>query len=212
MYHIATPSDRPVDTPGINKATPPSGGALLRRRVMPFAFDDGWRLLPPRCLCLCCGPYRLCLCMQQSTATKTAKKPERRREGRREGETDASSRHRLKISFQFGPRRRRLLLARPIDRLGSIRRVWMKSLCNSATCQALSRRFEACLPPLASLPLDHGRCFQYCFCQMSAVAQSAMQPGASSAGCCAERGMCHPSEGRPSLERGIHPRMSDVGK
>ena len=83
---------------------------------------------------------------------------------------------------------------------------------NSVTCQALSRRFEACLPPLASLPLDHGRCFQYCFCQMSAVAQSAMQPGASSAGCRAERGMCHPSEGRPSLERGIHPRMSDVGK
>ena len=54
------------------------------------------------------GPDRLCLCMQQSTATKTVKKEEARgkAEGAREGgETDASSRHRLKISFQFGPRR-----------------------------------------------------------------------------------------------------------
>ena len=43
-----------------------------------------------------------------------------------EGETDASSRHRLKISFQFGPRRRRLPAPPLIDRLGkNSRRSWV---------------------------------------------------------------------------------------
>lgn len=211
MYHIATPSDRPVDTPGINKATPPSGepvfgvaschshsttvGGCCRRAVSACAV----------------GPIDyVYVCSSRQPQKRRRRSQSREGEGRREGETDASSRHRLKISFQFGPRRRRLLLARPIDRLGSIRRGWMKSLCNSAT--AWHAEPQAVVSRLACLPSHHGRCFQYCFCQMSAVAQSAMQPGASAAGCCAERGMCHPSEGRPSLERGIHPRMSDVGK
>ena len=45
---------------------------------------------------------------------------------REEGETDASSRHRLKISFQFGPRRRRLPAPPVIDKLGkNSRRSWV---------------------------------------------------------------------------------------
>ena len=110
---------------------------------------------------------------------------EARAEKEKEGETDASSQpsstqDQFSIWSALPPP-----APRPADR-----QAWKNSARldeitlqqrNSVTCQALSRRFEACLPPLASLPLDHGRCFQYCFCQMSAVAQSAMQPGASSA-------------------------------
>ena len=168
-------------------------------------------LLRPLWPC-CCGPYRLCLCMQQSTATKTAKKPEpeRRREKRmRAAVIDSRSVFNLvRAAACSSPDRQDWKYSARLDE------IMLVKLCNSATAwlaklQDVNSR-PACAslalspPPLRLSPSRSWSMFSILF--LSNVSSGAVSDAAGGIhGCRAERGMCHPSEGQPSLERGIHP-------